>query len=274
MMSKRRLMRKWSKSFLRDPSQMRRVTSVYENTLVHMWRNAKRRCMAEVFDRQLAVTQVEVTGVSEYDAQRDLVHVGLIIDAEVVSKAPYVVKKGIRQSYAAGNQRGAEFLGSVGIQATVGLGPVDENVIKTLEARNLAGLTKLKADVAAKIQQDIAEGIRRGEGSRDITKRIVAENIDGVGVNRARAIARTETMYAYNTASEESYRRHGVTEVEWLAAYDDRVCSHSLRGFDGKTYDGGCEALMGERFPIAEAPPHPLHVNCRCITMPVPGSVQ
>jgi len=69
-------------------------------------------------------------------------------------------------------------------------------------------------------------------------------------------MARTETMYACNEGAKVRYAQHGIEKVEWLTAWDDRVCPD-------------CAALNGKVFTIAQAPPCPLHVQCRCTLMPV-----
>ena len=87
----------------------------------------------------------------------------------------------------------------------------------------------------------------------------IAKNIDeqtDIGITRARVMARTETMYAFNTGLTNEYASHGIEAVEWLAAYDERVCEQ-------------CAPLMGQKFPIDEAPDCPLHPQCRCTLLPV-----
>jgi len=58
----------------------------------------------------------------------------------------------------------------------------------------------------------------------------------------------------------DNYKKHGVAEVEWLAALDERTCDE-------------CDDLNGKKFPIDEVPNCPLHPTCRCVLLPVIAEV-
>jgi SPP1 gp7 family putative phage head morphogenesis protein len=73
--------------------------------------------------------------------------------------------------------------------------------------------------------------------------------------NKAITIARTETLAAGNAAAKERYKSAGIDKVEWVSAYDDRICEE-------------CESLHGNVYPIGDTPDIPVHPNCRCTLIP------
>jgi hypothetical protein len=102
--------------------------------------------------------------------------------------------------------------------------------------------------IIALLRAAIAEGEAQGEGAADIGKRIEAISLDGAAVfneYQAERIARTESMFAYNTAALESYRDMGVEMVEPMDGDQDEECLARLdRG--AVTLD---EALADEDHP-------------------------
>jgi SPP1 gp7 family putative phage head morphogenesis protein len=96
----------------------------------------------------------------------------------------------------------------------------------------------------------------KGEGM-DVMARRLYDAVDTIGMNRARAMARTETMYSANQAALRRYQQQGVARVVWIAGADDRCCDE-------------CIALNGKIFDISNVPDIPKHINCRCTTAPAP----
>jgi SPP1 gp7 family putative phage head morphogenesis protein len=72
--------------------------------------------------------------------------------------------------------------------------------------------------------------------------------------SRVRAIARTETMTAFNDASLAlAYENPMVTGYEWCAAMCENTCEE-------------CADLDGQQFRYEDGGPYPpLHVNCQCV---------
>jgi len=96
-----------------------------------------------------------------------------------------------------------------------------------------AGLMKAKeindttrTALREKLAAEVSEGVQSGESMSKIAARI-REATDGVyenmSKNRARVIARTETMSSVNTGQFEVYKGEGVTKKEFLATMDDRT---------------------------------------------------
>lgn len=82
------------------------------------------------------------------------------------------------------------------------------------------------------VEQQLTEGLRRGYSTTQIAQGVPDENYAGItGVfqtakSRAEMIARTETMYAFNSSSVMSYRESGVVqECEIMDGDFDETCA-------------------------------------------------
>ena len=98
------------------------------------------------------------------------------------------------------------------------------------------------------VAQGIAEGRPTDAITSDLRQRL------GVVKSRADVIARTESLRAYNTASNQYYAANGIDLVLWYATSDDRTCPI-------------CNARAGRIYKRAStnAPAHP---RCRCYLAP------
>ena len=106
------------------------------------------------------------------------------------------------------------------------------------------------------VQRAITDGFRNRETIQQITRRI--QEVTPMAQSKAVTIARTETLKAGNDAAKARYEKAGIQQVQWIAAYDDRVCPI-------------CEGLHDEIFDLGEEPEIPAHPNCRCTLIPVIG---
>ena len=110
------------------------------------------------------------------------------------------------------------------------------------------------------IQYSTTQGILNGWGmekiAREMTKAVDGNN--NMGIVRARMIARTEVINAYNVAAKKRYEKAGLSEKEmvWITTYDERTCE-ICAGYDGMSVD-----------KTGEIPP--AHPNCRCSIAPNP----
>lgn len=170
--------------------------------------------------------------------------------------------------------RGVEHADAAAREAGV-IGEVEtlENIFRVPRHADAAGLLFTRAfheldGVTEAMSQEmgriLAEGLQAGRNPRVIGADL-SDAIDGIGIERGRLIARTETIRAFNVASINRFesfgdRVDGLTLVaEFLTAGDDRVCPE-------------CQALEGRIFPIDEARGLiPVHPRCRCSWVPVPA---
>ena len=130
----------------------------------------------------------------------------------------------------------------------------DARALDILQSRNLQALKGITEETNKRIISELTDGLIKGEGADKLAARLTSA-IDTIGITRARAIARTETMYSLNQASLIRYDQQGVSRVVWIAGADDRCCDT-------------CLAYNGRVFDIGSVPDIPVHVNCRCVTAP------
>ncbi len=131
-------------------------------------------------------------------------------------------------------------------------------------------LKDITATTADQLRDQIAEGIRAGEGVDAIADRIGSVYEDARGY-RAEMIARTETGSAMNAANLAAYDISGLVQgKEWLCVSDSDV-RPSHRALDGTVVgikelfvsgDGHHASAPGQ-FGIAEE-----DINCRCSCLP------
>lgn len=112
------------------------------------------------------------------------------------------------------------------------------------------------------VRKDILSGALRGKGYRDLAKRIQL-GLDST-YDEATTIARSFIHSVNVSAQNDLYKRnaHIVKQVKWTAALEVGI---SL----GRGTCIRCAALDGEKYPVGDSPPCPLHPRCRCVLVPV-----
>ena len=177
------------------------------------------------------------------------------IEVTITIPGTGIVRKFTTRAYTTGGYRSSQFLNSLGIKAVFSILPADQAALDILITRDLSGLKGITDEMSKQIMAEITDGMLRGD-SMDKVAKAIDDRIDSIGRARAETLARTETMKAFNEGSLTQYDKHGITEVEWLAAPGERTCDE-------------CMSLDGQRFPIDSKPDCPLHPNCRCVLLPV-----
>ena len=130
------------------------------------------------------------------------------------------------------------------------------------------------------IRKHVAKGIEAGESTAKIRKRL-SDYFKGDDIKyRAEKIARTESIWAYNSGAVAGYQQSRVVKgKEWLTAKDDRLCQF-CEPMDGVTveleqnYFGMGEVFEGNKggnltFGYEDIGHPPLHPQCRCTIIPV-----
>lgn len=109
-----------------------------------------------------------------------------------------------------------------------------------------------------KAREAFARGVALGQNPRDVG-RALKKQIDGLSVERAEVIARTEMIRAYRTANNDVFKRN--TDVlrgwRWTCAKTPATCALCL-GLDGEIFD--TEEVMKS------------HPACRCTMVPLPAT--
>lgn len=239
-----------SADFYRDPSMTRSLRRTYERKLSKLFVNFERMFRGEILGRGLEAAKPPVTRIDFADLAVKLV---ILTDAHIMVPGESIVSSMVRDAMKAGNARSIDFLRSVRVVGTIGDIVVDEQVFKILNERGIAALKGITDDMAKTIKAELSDGILKGEGMPKLAKRV--SEASGMSRKRAITMARTETMYAFNTASKNEFKRFGVEKVEWVAALDERMC---------KT----CGSYHGKIYAIDDAPDAPAHPNCRCVKIP------
>jgi SPP1 gp7 family putative phage head morphogenesis protein len=140
--------------------------------------------------------------------------------------------------------------------------PIDYQALILLQEINFNRIKDCTQAMQDAISYSCSKGVMNGWGPERMAQEI-RRCIDGnqnMGIQRARTIARTEIISAYNAASETRYKAAGLTrdKMIWITALDDRTCEICAPR-DGKTI-----AEIGE-IPAA-------HPNCRCCIAPNPDN--
>lgn len=128
--------------------------------------------------------------------------------------------------------------------------PLEASVAAASQARGY--LTRHGADFAQKAAEIVAQGVAEGRPTssmiQDMRSRL------GVVKARAEAIVRTESLRAYNDASNTYYATQGINLCMWYATADDRSCEV-------------CAPRAGQIYKRAEIKA-PCHPRCRCYLAP------
>lgn len=140
--------------------------------------------------------------------------------------------------------------------------PVHATALELLFTRNFEALKGITDAMASAISRELTLAFAQGLPSIQIAKNI-ADNVKGIGLVRARTLARTEVIHAHAQATLNVYEQMGITEVgvepevEFTTANDAIVC-------------GRCRALSGKIYSVQKARGViPVHPNCRCAWIPV-----
>jgi SPP1 gp7 family putative phage head morphogenesis protein len=231
-----------SKTYLLDPTMTKTARRLYERALLRLFR-AYRREVQQLFDdaRQLEAIQLDL---SAYEAA-----IEAAAHSVIIGPAHDVIQDRIKRTYINGIKRADP-------QSPGQLTPTDWRAIDALETRNLTALQKITTEMNGQIIRIISDSMLAGEHPRSIAKKIT-ERVDNIGLARARTMARTETVTAFNRGAQIRYEQYGYTHWEWIAALDERTCPV-------------CGALDGKVFKFGDSQDiPPAHPNCRCSIAPV-----
>jgi len=131
--------------------------------------------------------------------------------------------------------------------------------LQFLFTRTFEELKGVTAAMSQQMSRVLAQGIANGLGAEAMARNL-NNTIDGITIQRARTLARTEVIAAHAEGQLDSMEDLGIEEVgvmvEWSTAGDSRVCPQ-------------CAALEGTVLKIQEARGLiPRHPNCRCSFLP------
>lgn len=155
-------------------------------------------------------------------------------------------------------QQYAEFMGDLAFYN------VSEQEVKAAVATNWSGeqfserVWNNKSLLVEHLDKVIIAGIALGVSRQKMSK-MVKERIQ-IAHHCADRLVRTESMYIYNRAHYDNYKKAGIIEYEFLAEIDSRT-SKKCRQHNGNAYFLA-DAQVGDNYP-------PLHPNCRSTVIPI-----
>lgn len=138
--------------------------------------------------------------------------------------------------------------------------PIHADAVGLIYTRSFRELEGITDEMDRRISRVLANGMAEGRGPMDVARDMMDE-VEEIGIKRARLLARTEITNAHAEASLNSYEEAEIEGVrvmaEFTTAGDDEVCPE-------------CEELEGQEFELDEARGMiPVHPNCRCAFLPV-----
>ena len=258
-----------SKMTWKDPTRSLSRLAKVESKLVALFRNYRRRVLAELKPAEQPFTQMEQltqkwpeTFSIEHFYQR----LEDLTTQELIGPAAAILAKEIPDAFTHGTK-----YADLNLKAKMGIklgAPLEERQrawqkVGALVEKSKGEFKGVSDAVNQQIRRAVADGMVNEESLSTVTKKIqdVAES---VGEVRARTIARTETMKAINTGVKDRYKEIGVTHYERIEAEDERTCTDFLFVVGGKEYHG-CTEIDGlictrEEADEIDAQTHP---NCR-----------
>lgn len=140
-------------------------------------------------------------------------------------------------------------------------GPVAKKTLELLYTRAYDQFEGVDSEMARKMSRILSDGFLRGEGPREIARKL--RNEVGMTKERALRIARTEIIHAQAEGQLDAMEMLGHDRIgvlaEYSTAHNDAVCPK-------------CAALDGLVMEIADARGLiPVHPNCRCTFVPHVG---
>ena len=115
---------------------------------------------------------------------------------------------------------------------------------------------KDKNKLLQNIENTFLQGVARGQNPSVMAKEI-AKNYKTSFYNAER-LCITESAHITESATMESYKEHGVDEIQFVATLDERTCP--ICGELDNSHFPRKEAIEAVNYP-------PMHPNCRCTTV-------
>lgn len=128
----------------------------------------------------------------------------------------------------------------------------------------------------ARIEDIYRAAVRENRTPTEVAQALLDSGVTD-SANRATMLARTTSIWAYNSGAEESYHDAGVEQKEWLTGEDELTCPFCAAmngtrvGVGGAYHNAGSVLRVDEyemELPFDVQVP-PLHPNCRCAIVPV-----
>jgi len=241
---------------IHDPTRTKMLRQQYSKQLIKLYRNFGRNIIPVLIDyvqnrqHKKSIRQLHGTPFDDWlDFQ---------ITDHITNPSENVIQRNIKLAYQRGKQGARNKL--IPIEIAENMTPLDWMALDEIEYINYNRIVDCTNSMKNAIKYSCSRGIMEGWGAQKIAYEL-RNNVTGnqnMGITRARMIARTEVINAYNTAARKTYEQAGLTEKQmiWITSFDERTCP-VCSGYDEKPLS-----------EIGEYPP--IHPNCRCSIIPKP----
>jgi len=130
---------------------------------------------------------------------------------------------------------------------------LDQYALDWIKFRSLTLAKSINKTTLEALRHELALGFTAGESIQQLTKRIEGYFTENAKT-RAEMVSRTETIAASNEGALHRYELEGVGKSEFYPSPD--ACEE-------------CLSLVGEYVTKDSHNMIPVHVNCRCVWIPV-----
>lgn len=140
--------------------------------------------------------------------------------------------------------------------------PVATERVKLLIARSYTELDGITDAASQAITRELADGMIRGISPKQVAKNIV-EKVDTIGINRARMLARTETIRAHSEGQLDSFEQLGIEKIGIKVEFETSGLGTTKKG--NLSPCPKCAAHQNQIYTIAQARGIiPVHPGCLC----------
>ena len=224
-----------------DPTRTKMLRLQYQRQLTKLYTNLRKRIIQPLvqytLNNQIKARQLDTAADTwlEWEIQR-----------EILTPTERVIYNNLRPSYWKGKKKAIKNL--VPIEAAENMTPLDWEALHTLEEINFNRIKdctqRMKQAITYACNQGVLNGWGAGKIASELRKAVAGNN--NMGIKRARMIARTEVINAYNTGAVNTYKSAGLKESEiiWITAFDERTCP-ICAGYDGMSIKE-----VGEKPPV------------------------
>jgi SPP1 gp7 family putative phage head morphogenesis protein len=238
----------------RDPARAKRLIGQYEKELVALFEEYKQHIVNDLTPGARALATSDKPPYIDGDRMD---HVLRDAGNWLAWQGGLIVRAATRKAYMQGQTWSNINLKRMRVEVRgTFFTEADKRAIALMEHRSLAGLKGIDEATSKEIVRVLVDGMRRGDSMDQLANAIV-DRVDSIGINRARLLARKETMDALNDGSLNRYVEQGVARVVRVEAMDERCCDF-------------CVSIHGKVYSIEEARALETHPGCRGCWAPAP----
>ena len=251
-----------------DPTHTKMLRLQYMRQLTKLFKQFRKHAVPSIlaivdnynnnysFNRGLRAKTLRATGFNQ-DIDD---YLNWAVDNYIIEESHPIIRRNVNQAYQKGGSKANKQL-RLTYDYKIGdmLTQADYDAMMELRDINFNLIKGCTNAMKHNIQYNTTQGVLNGWGMERIAQNIKKgiNGNSGMGIVRARMIARTEVINAYNVGAKKRYEQAGLTEKDmvWITSFDERTCP-ICAGYDGMTIS-----------KTGEIPP--AHPSCRCAIAPI-----